>query len=187
MNLIIYTSCRSEDCNCYEFDWRMEWSADYPRLGALVSMEVGSPRTKNRWHIVKVTIYRPTTEQDVDIIYLAYVHPVEQVVLPEDEWDSVAIADSTQNIHVEIVAIGKEALGVGPTQSDYVLRVGKQVDSRIDPMDEDRLLLEQPKFWTIEEVVTYLPTVEMRLTTPKETNYSRAFLSWCKPTEETTD
>ncbi|MBD2076996.1 hypothetical protein H6F86_24540 [Phormidium sp. FACHB-592] len=179
MNSIIYTCCQTEYCLArVEADWRLEWSPVPPQLGAVVSMGAEA-----RWCIVKITVYQPTTTQAVDSVYLAHLHPVGRPVPPDVEWDSEPMMDSVQSLLVEAVAIGKEELGLSPTDSVNVPKVGDQVESDIDPMDEDMIIYDPPKSWTMRQVVLYLPVMEMRLTTPEEAHYARAFICWCESSE----
>jgi len=182
MNPIIYACCLMEECiDHYEEGSRLEWSTDPPQLGEVISMG-----GHDRWCIVKIIIYRPQTAQAVDNVYLAYLHPDKLPVPPEDEWDNDLLRfdfDSKQSLYLEMVAIGKEELAVYALEGVLTPRVGEQVESDIDPMDEDFIIYDPPKFWTMQQVMPYLPVLEMRLPTAQSAHHARAFVCWCKPTE----
>lgn len=178
MNPIIYACCQTEDClSGSEADYRLEWSTVAPQLGTIISMGAEA-----RWSIVKITVYRPETGQPVDSIYLAYVHPERLAIPPDSEWDSDLLIDSESGFYINIVSIDKEELEVGVIGPSRVPRVGDQVESDVDPMDEDIIIYDPPKFWTMRQVVPYSPVMEMRLVTSEEAN-AKAFLCLCEPTD----
>jgi len=167
-----------EDClQGSEAPNRLEWSTVAPQLGTIIPMGA-----KARWSIVKITVYRPETAQTVDSVYLAHVHPERLSIPPDSEWDNDLLIDSEHGLHIDIVSIDEEELEVGAIGLSRVPRVGDQVESDVDPMDEDIIIYDPPKFWTMRQVVPYLPVMEMRLVTSEEIN-AKAFLCWCEPTE----
>jgi hypothetical protein len=179
MNPIIYACCQPDDClKLVEADYRLEWATVAPQLGTVISMGAEA-----RWSVVRITVYRPETAQTVDSVYLAYIHPVGLSVPPDSEWDSDFIIDGERGLYLEVVAIGKEELAVGALGSARIPKVGDQVKSDIDPMDEVMIIYDPPKFWTMRQVVLYFPVAEMRLTVPASDPYARAFVCWCEPTE----
>jgi len=156
MNLIIYTCCQTEDCLfgsdgilSLESEWRIEWSDAAPQLGALVSMGA-----QERWRIVKITVYRSKTVQEIDSVHLAYIHPVGQPIPPESLWDMDPALDSMESIYAEIAALGKEELNVGSIESEHAPQVGDQTCTDFDPTSDDFVVFEQLKWWTIRRVVT---------------------------------
>ncbi|MBW4579635.1 MAG: hypothetical protein KME42_08695 [Tildeniella nuda ZEHNDER 1965/U140] len=180
MNPIIYACCQTEDrLKRSEAPYRLEWSTVAPQLGTVISMGAQA-----RWSVVKITVYRPETAQTVASIYLVYVHPEGLSVPPDSEWDNDFIMDSEHGLYLEVVAIGEEELALGALGSSRIPKVGDQVESDVDPMDADIIIYDPPKFWTMRQVVSYSPVMEMRLVTSEEIN-ARAFLCWCEPTEVT--
>lgn len=183
MNLIIYTCCQSEDCIFgSETEWLMDWSDTDPQLGSAASMGA-----KARWNIVKITVYRPETAQEIDGVFLAYLHPIGKPIPPDSEWDSELVIDFPQTLYAEIVAPGKQELRAGPIESGYIPTGGEQTESYLNPTEGYWAILEQPKSWTTWQVVTYTAVLEMRLTTPETTSYGKAFVCWCEPTETTVE
>jgi hypothetical protein len=182
MNPIIYACCLMEECiDHYEEGWRLEWSTDSPQLREVISMG-----GLVRWCVMKIIIYRPETAQAVDSVYLTYLHPVGLPVPPEDEWDNDLLLfdfGSNQSLCMEMVAIDKEELAVYALEGARAPKVGEQVESDIDPMDEDIIIYNPPKFWTMRQIVTYLPVLEMRLPPAEGVHHARAFVCWCEPTE----
>ena len=178
MNQIIYACCLSEDClQGSEAFYRLEWSTVAPQLGTVISMGAQA-----RWSSVKITVYRPETAQTIDSIYLAYVHPERLAIPPDSEWDNELLIDSESGLYIDIVSLDKEELEVGVIGRSRVPRVGDQMESDFDPMDEDIIIYDPPKLWTMRQVVPYSPVMEMRLVTSEEANV-KAFLCWCEPTE----
>lgn len=179
MNPIIYACCQPDDClKLVEADYRLEWSTAAPQLGTVISMGAEA-----RWSVVRITVYRPETAQTVDSVYLAYIHPVGLSVPPDSEWDSEFMIDAEHGLYLEVVAIDKEELALGALGRARIPKVGDQVESDLDPMDEDIIIYDPPKFWTMRQVVPYFPVAEMWLTVPESAPYARAFLCWCEPTE----
>ena len=182
MNPIIYACCQTEECIVLsEAHHRLEWSTDAPQLGTVISMGAEA-----RWSIVKITVYRPETAQTVDSVYLAHVHPERLSVPPDSEWNSDLLIESDHGFYIEVVAIDEHELAIGPIGRSRVPKVGDQVESDVDPMDEEVIIYDPPKFWTMCQVVPYSPVMEMRLVTIEESNV-RAFLCWCEPTEATSE
>lgn len=178
MNPIIYACCQREDyLERSEAPHRLEWSTVAPRLGAVISMG-----DQARWSVVSITVYRPETAQTVDSIYLAYVHPEKLAIPPASAWRNDLLIESERGLYLEVVAIDKAELAFGTIGRSPLPRVGDLVDSDVDPMDEEVIIYDPPKFWTMRQVVSYSPVMEMRLATFEEID-ARAFLCWCEPTE----
>lgn len=138
---------------------------------------------EERWGIVKITTYRSETAQDIDTVYVAYVHPLGLPIPPESEWDCDLAHDPPQSIAAEMVLVGQMELemcvGVGVGTPE----IGEQIESTVEPTEEGPIPLEVPKLWTRRRVVSYLPVEEMRIPILGETTFVKVFLGWCEPTE----
>lgn len=158
----------------------MAWSALAPQLGTIVSMG-----DEVRWRIVRITTYRPETAQEVDRVYVAYVHPVGLPVPPDSEWNCDLDPDPPQRVSAEVVFIGQIELQRSAGGGIESPPIGEQIESIVEPTEEGEIVLEVPKLWTRRRVVPYFPVEEMRIAIPEETIFARAFLCWCEPTEST--
>lgn len=179
MKPIFYFCCQSEECiEHHEGPFGMYWSTVAPQLGTLIS--IGS---EERWCIVKITTYRSETAQDVDTVYVAYVHPLGLPIPPESEWDCDLVPDPPQSISAEIVLIGQMELGMCVGEGIDTPEIGEQIESILEPTEEGPVPLEVPKLWAINRVVSYSPTEEIRIQTLQETTFVKVFLCWCEPTD----
>ncbi len=183
MKPIFYFCCQPEEyINPDEAEWCMAWSTLAPQLGTIVSMG-----DEARWRIVRITTYRPQTAQEVDSVYVAYVHPVGLPIPPESEWDCDLEPDPPQRVSADVVFIGQIELQRSAGRGMVPLRIGEQIESIVEPTEEGEIILEVPKIWIRRRVVPYFPVEEVQIAIPEETIFARAFLCWCELEESTGD
>lgn len=176
MKPIFYVCCQEKYCvENRELEWCFGWSPEIPQLGTRVSMG-----TEARWSIVKITTYHAETAHEVDRVYIVHVHPVGLPVPPESEWDRELEPCS---FSAEVVLIGQEAIELSLMRGIDTPEIGEQLESIIEPTTEGTVLLEARKCWTRRLIVSYRPVEELRMVTPEETSFARAFLGWWEPTE----
>lgn len=178
MKPIFYVCCQEKYCvENRELSWRFGWSPEIPQLGTRISMG-----TEARWSIVKITTYHAETADEIDRFYIVYVHPLGLPVPPESEWYS----EKPCNISAGVVLLGQEEIELSMMRDIDVPEIGEQLESIIEPTPEGTVLLEAEKSWTRRRFVSYRPVEELRMVTPEEASFARAFLSWWEPTETVT-